>query len=70
MSDYYFLAFVFLTGAAIGIIFCSLIEWVTDNYRPKKKVCKKAKTAQPQIEVYGKNYKKMNASGKAFDKTI
>jgi hypothetical protein len=67
MDDYYFLAFVFLAGAAVGIIGLSLIEWVTDNYSPKKKVSNKVKAVQPQVEVYGKNYKKINNASK-FDR--
>jgi len=67
MDDYYFLAFVFLAGAAVGIVLLSLIEWVVDNYRPKKKTDNKVKTVQPQVEVYGKNYKKINNASK-FDR--
>jgi len=63
MSDYYYMVFAVLVGVIIGILLCCLIEWVTDNYRPKKK----AKTVQPQIEVYGRNYKKINNASK-FDR--
>lgn len=68
MSDYYYIAFVFLIGVIAGIILCCLIEWVTENYQPKAK--KKAKTAQPVIEVYEKDYKKKNTSPNVFNKTI
>lgn len=66
MSDYYYVLFTLLIGVLIGITLCCLIEWVTDNYRPKKK----EKAVQPVIEVYGKNYKKISEPGRTLNKTI
>lgn len=66
MSNNLYILFVLLIGVVIGILLCCLIEWVTDNYRPKKKV----KTVQPQIEAYGKDGKRLNVPARTFDKTI
>jgi hypothetical protein len=45
-----------------------LLIWL--GKQVKAKIHKKAQPVQPQIEVYGKNYKKINTSGKVFNKTI
>jgi len=64
MSDNFYILFWILIGAIIGIIACCLIEWVTENYRPKSKI----KAVQPTIEVHGKNYKKQSTPGRVFNK--
>ena len=58
MSDCNYIMFWLLVGVSAGMVLNLLMEYFVD--KPKKKV----KTVQPQIESYGKNYKKISKVGK------